>query len=433
MPAERGVCGTEKAKRRGNKRKGRGKIFFFPQMMVDGAAFLSSFGEPDDELLGRPAVVVATAARPARKAPPAKDVTTTRQRPLSRSQSDQNFAHRKQQIVSGLSNPSACDLSPKGSVDERCLPLMAVLNAHRDYVTTSSCSGRVALYYMTQSFQEEGGGEAQSQAVAAAASAVVPQPQPVCSSTASIEPATEAIACEQHHRGKTVAKKGGGEHTGWLYVTHEPTRAMVADIAAAFVAFRDAQPSGDREPQTRSDGGSRVSVPSPRTSMPVGPVEDENEYVSSSATMTTTTVSLKMEPFVMHVQCRHVEAAQRLLLLALQCGFRNSGVIPGSPKVMLAIRHTMGADAALWIDGVDCLGPSVVTATTTTAAAATVAAVTDALDDVVVGRTLTASSQRYLAALTGLFERKMKENFRRMNLLFDAVRRELSLSQDCAE
>lgn len=38
------------------------------------------------------------------------------------------------------------DKSKKGSVDERILPLLVIINAHPDYYTTSSCSGRVYLW-----------------------------------------------------------------------------------------------------------------------------------------------------------------------------------------------------------------------------------------------------------------------------------------------
>src|SRR5437764_14316521 len=38
------------------------------------------------------------------------------------------------------------DKSPKGSIDELMLPLINLLNKHNDYVTTSSCSGRIAVY-----------------------------------------------------------------------------------------------------------------------------------------------------------------------------------------------------------------------------------------------------------------------------------------------
>jgi len=52
-------------------------------------------------------------------------------------------------------------------------------------------------------------------------------------------------------------------------------------------------------------------------------------------------VALKMEPGILHVQCRDVSAAKWLLQVALRAGFRESGlVLSDSAKVMLAIRTT---------------------------------------------------------------------------------------------
>lgn len=59
------------------------------------------------------------------------------------------FHSRKEQIVSSLVeylDPERRDKSPKGFIDAPILDLMHVINSHPDYYTTSSCSGRVALY-----------------------------------------------------------------------------------------------------------------------------------------------------------------------------------------------------------------------------------------------------------------------------------------------
>ncbi|TPX65314.1 hypothetical protein SpCBS45565_g05250 [Spizellomyces sp. 'palustris'] len=51
------------------------------------------------------------------------------------------FDARKQEILA-----FAVDKSPKGSIDEPVRPLLDVVNKCKDLVTTSSCSGRVAIY-----------------------------------------------------------------------------------------------------------------------------------------------------------------------------------------------------------------------------------------------------------------------------------------------
>ena len=40
-------------------------------------------------------------------------------------------------------------------------------------------------------------------------------------------------------------------------------------------------------------------------------------------------MTLKHEPFILHVQCKDIAAGSFLLQVALQSGFRESGLIPG--------------------------------------------------------------------------------------------------------
>ena len=55
------------------------------------------------------------------------------------------FTSRKKAILIAL-NSDTPDKSPKGYVDEPLLPLIVLINNHKDYVTTSSCSGRICTY-----------------------------------------------------------------------------------------------------------------------------------------------------------------------------------------------------------------------------------------------------------------------------------------------
>lgn len=55
------------------------------------------------------------------------------------------FHSRKKAILIAL-NSDTPDKSPKGYVDEPLLPLIVLINTHADYVTTSSCSGRICTY-----------------------------------------------------------------------------------------------------------------------------------------------------------------------------------------------------------------------------------------------------------------------------------------------
>ncbi|XP_055222923.2 tRNA wybutosine-synthesizing protein 3 homolog isoform X2 [Gorilla gorilla gorilla] len=58
--------------------------------------------------------------------------------------------------------------------------------------------------------------------------------------------------------------------------------------------------------------------------------------------------TLKFEPFVLHVQCRQLQDAQILHSMAIDSGFRNSGITVGKRgKIMLAVRSTHGLEVPL--------------------------------------------------------------------------------------
>lgn len=58
------------------------------------------------------------------------------------------FDQKKSSILAEINSTLADtpDLSPKGSIDEICIPIMNLINSHPDMVTTSSCSGRVSVF-----------------------------------------------------------------------------------------------------------------------------------------------------------------------------------------------------------------------------------------------------------------------------------------------
>ena len=55
------------------------------------------------------------------------------------------FDQKKASILEEI-NSIQPDLSPKGTIDELCIPIMNLLNSHNDMVTTSSCSGRISVF-----------------------------------------------------------------------------------------------------------------------------------------------------------------------------------------------------------------------------------------------------------------------------------------------
>ncbi|ABN65624.2 predicted protein [Scheffersomyces stipitis CBS 6054] len=58
------------------------------------------------------------------------------------------FDQKKVSILKEISstNEDSPDASPKGTIDELCIPIIELINSHNDMVTTSSCSGRVSVF-----------------------------------------------------------------------------------------------------------------------------------------------------------------------------------------------------------------------------------------------------------------------------------------------
>lgn len=58
------------------------------------------------------------------------------------------FDQKKESILKEIAETNELnkDLSPKGTIDERCLPIISLINSHKDMVTLSSCSGRVSVF-----------------------------------------------------------------------------------------------------------------------------------------------------------------------------------------------------------------------------------------------------------------------------------------------
>ncbi|KAL6035068.1 hypothetical protein STEG23_037488 [Scotinomys teguina] len=66
----------------------------------------------------------------------------------------------------------------------------------------------------------------------------------------------------------------------------------------------------------------------------------------------TSNAVLKFEPFILHVQCQTLQDAQTLHSVAIDSGFRNSGITVGKRgKTMLAVRSTHGLEVPLSHEG----------------------------------------------------------------------------------
>ncbi|KAG5506608.1 hypothetical protein JIQ42_06860 [Leishmania sp. Namibia] len=290
-------------------------------------------------------------------------------------QRDKEFVAHKAHILANLQT-NACDLSPKGTVDVKCLPVMNVLNTHKDYITTSSCSGRISLFHSI----------------------------------------THNEVCEPDNgAAKPRMKRGENAALGWVFVKHGMLRPMemaqvVRFLCGAAITLEDvaldAAQVKEHAAHMSSVSGSAECDGAASGSSLSGMYDGEVEGVLVEAgasgdeavalpVPTCGTVSLKMEPFVMHVECRTMEAAKLLLSAAVSdSGYRNSGVVPPGKKIMCGIRSAagLGLEVPVVIHGVNHV----------------------------------ASQRAYVWALLGLANDKMKANEKKIRLLEKCVAARIS-------
>jgi len=138
------------------------------------------------------------------------------------------FDASKRTMLEKLYKP---DRSFKGNVDEEAIPIIEALNAKENYYTTSSCSGRISLFY-------------------------------------------EAESCRK-------------DESGWLFVKH-------------------------------------------------GTVKIE-ELKDSLASLPQETVWFRQETPIFHIACRTDDDAKKLLELCRDLGFKHSGIIGKSKRVMVEV------------------------------------------------------------------------------------------------
>ncbi|XP_037573450.1 tRNA wybutosine-synthesizing protein 3 homolog [Dermacentor silvarum] len=73
--------------------------------------------------------------------------------------------------------------------------------------------------------------------------------------------------------------------------------------------------------------------------------EDE---LDDTLARTTNSATLKFEPFILHVRCHTLDAAQKLLTMSIGAGCRNSGImLSKTGKVHVAVRTTLSLEVPL--------------------------------------------------------------------------------------
>ena len=123
----------------------------------------------------------------------------------------QAFISKKAKILADLAGPidDYTDASPKGSIDTPIISLITQINRLPQFVTTSSCSGRISVYLEGS----KGDGHVDESAVPA-------------------EGGVKATIAG------TGGKGGGGR---WLYVSHDPVDLKTAGDLSKLVGLKVAQ------------------------------------------------------------------------------------------------------------------------------------------------------------------------------------------------
>ncbi|KAF2218668.1 tRNA wybutosine-synthesizing protein, partial [Elsinoe ampelina] len=207
------------------------------------------------------------------------------------------FLSKKAKILEQLSTPTQdyTDASPKGSVDAPVQTLVKQINDIDSLVTTSSCSGRIAIYI-------EG------------AKIVSTEPENVGGAS--------SVA-------KSSQGKGGGS---WLFVSHTPLDDRFGEDASNSL-FSQLLSSAQNE--------SHVSV---------SPQMQTSTDLHSATPPGARLLHFKFEPLILHILCSSLWAARKVLIASQAAGFRESGISsvpePSIPidtqdgHVMVAVRTT---------------------------------------------------------------------------------------------
>ncbi len=135
------------------------------------------------------------------------------------------------QINGGYIIDSNSDKSPKGSVDVKIRPLVDLINRHSDYVTLSSCSGRVALFDPSGNSAVEDARNDDTQDTTDAFN--LPDRS---TNNASADGGTigDDSKSKQHQQNTTGGTKISGKGRGkWIFVTHDILPDLDSRIIAA--------------------------------------------------------------------------------------------------------------------------------------------------------------------------------------------------------
>uniref|UniRef100_A0A7S4TAT0 tRNA(Phe) 7-[(3-amino-3-carboxypropyl)-4-demethylwyosine(37)-N(4)]-methyltransferase n=1 Tax=Ditylum brightwellii TaxID=49249 RepID=A0A7S4TAT0_9STRA len=176
------------------------------------------------------------------------------------------------------------DKSPKGSVDVLIRPLVHLLNAHPEYSTLSSCSGRIAIFDPNPDYAKEKGDNDNNH--------LKEEKERDGNDDFGDVMEEEGTEEEAGEKDKLTNMSGKGSGGKWLLSSHTPVE--ITQVSSAISSY------------------STSKLP----------------------------LLFKHEPLLLHVASSSIYTAQELLKLVLQLGFRESGLITTNynKRVTVAIR-----------------------------------------------------------------------------------------------
>ncbi|GBB85122.1 hypothetical protein RclHR1_01170006 [Rhizophagus clarus] len=248
--------------------------------------------------------------------------TTTRRLPTYHS-THPGFHSRKQQILSSLnsSDTTRTDKSPKGSVDEAIIPLIELLNRHDDYVTTSSCSGRVSVYCAGKGMKKNSNNSTKNKTE----NHVNNNYQVYNNDFEEIDNVKdEEDELEVNEGDVRHSMKGGGR---WLFVTHSHI-----DL-----------PKENKETLNEFLLKTIFGVEYDNVIL----LTDQNSDYYNALHNENRIVYFKFEPMILHVEARTLDAAKNLLTSAIDTGYRESGLLTTAKRHMVVIRSSLKLDAPI--------------------------------------------------------------------------------------
>ena len=224
------------------------------------------------------------------------------------------------QTLYGTTNATAVprqlprDKSPKGSVDAPIRHLVDLINSHSRYCTLSSCSGRLSLFDPT-------------------------------GRSGNIANNIDGETTDAHQFTEASGKGRGS----WVLVSHDrvqPQALVEALDTAPQIPYYSHNKRGNSDlNDVAEDAEDPVSE---GNSIDDDDESDDERDCEENTTGLLQPWTFRFEPLLLHIAAASLEDGRRLLTIALNAGFRESGLVVTDKRVTVAIRsHSLSTATPL--------------------------------------------------------------------------------------